>query len=116
MCRNSLLRMRVLAPSAPVRLPTASVAFAGPAARSVRPPAIEESNRQGGPDMTPTTQTRQNVHTLVTERIIAASKAGVRAWLKPWSAQQVATRITRCGTTACRTAASTCVDTTRTAG
>ena len=39
--------------------------------------------------------TRQDIYTRVTERIIADLERGVRTWVKPWSAEHAAGKITR---------------------
>jgi antirestriction protein ArdC len=44
---------------------------------------------------TPEAQERKDVYTRVTERIIADLEQGVRTWLKPWSAEHAAGRISR---------------------
>lgn len=41
------------------------------------------------------TTTRQDIYTRVTERIVAELEQGVRPWIKPWSAEHAAARITR---------------------
>jgi hypothetical protein len=38
---------------------------------------------------------RQDVYTRITDRIVAALESGVRPWVKPWSAEHAAGRITR---------------------
>ena len=37
----------------------------------------------------------KDVYTRVTERIISDLERGIRTWLKPWSAEHAAGRITR---------------------
>lgn len=39
--------------------------------------------------------TRQDVYTRVTDRIVADLERGVRTWVKPWSAEHAAGKITR---------------------
>ena len=39
--------------------------------------------------------TRQDVYTRVTDRIVADLEQGVRTWVKPWSAEHAAGKITR---------------------
>src|ERR1700728_330070 len=38
---------------------------------------------------------RQDIYTRVTNKIVASLEAGVRPWIKPWSADNTAGRITR---------------------
>ena len=38
---------------------------------------------------------RKDVYTKVTERIISDLEQGIRPWMKPWSAEHAAGRITR---------------------
>ena len=38
---------------------------------------------------------REDVYTRVTAKIVAALEQGVRPWIKPWSVQHTAGRITR---------------------
>ena len=38
---------------------------------------------------------RQDVYTRITDKIVASLEQGVRPWMKPWSAEQAAGRITR---------------------
>ena len=45
--------------------------------------------------MSKSTNPRADVYTRVTDRIIADLEQGVRSWLKPWSAENAAERITR---------------------
>jgi antirestriction protein ArdC len=45
--------------------------------------------------MSKSTNPRTDVHTRVTDRIIADFEQAVRSWLKPWSADNAAERITR---------------------
>ena len=42
-----------------------------------------------------TTNTRIDVYSRVTDRIIADLEQGVRSWLKPWNTDNTAGRITR---------------------
>lgn len=45
---------------------------------------------------TPKTKTaRADVYSRVTDRIVADLQRGVRPWMKPWSAEHAAGRITR---------------------
>jgi antirestriction protein ArdC len=45
--------------------------------------------------MVTTTQTRTDIYTRVTDRIVSELEKGVRPWLKPWNAENSAGRITR---------------------
>jgi antirestriction protein ArdC len=45
--------------------------------------------------MTNKTDSRKDVYTRVTERIISDLEQGVRTWLKPWSGEHAAGRISR---------------------
>lgn len=45
--------------------------------------------------MTRTTTPRQDIYSRVTNRIIADLEAGIRPWIKPWSAENAAERIIR---------------------
>jgi antirestriction protein ArdC len=45
--------------------------------------------------MTPTSETRQDIYTRITSSIVAQLENGVRPWVKPWSAEHAAWRITR---------------------
>lgn len=45
--------------------------------------------------MSNTTSTRQDVYSRVTDKIIADLEAGVRPWMRPWSAEHAAGKITR---------------------
>jgi antirestriction protein ArdC len=56
---------------------------------SAAPEALKET------DMSKSTSPRADVYTRVTNRIIADLEQGVRSWLKPWSADNAAERITR---------------------
>ena len=38
---------------------------------------------------------RQDIYTRITASIVAALEKGVRPWIKPWSAEHAAGRITR---------------------
>ncbi len=44
---------------------------------------------------TSNTASRTDVYTRMTETIVADLEQGVRPWMKPWSAEQAAGRITR---------------------
>ena len=38
---------------------------------------------------------RQDIYTRITDKIVASLETGVRPWIKPWSADNAAGRITR---------------------
>jgi antirestriction protein ArdC len=64
--------------------------------------AITPGITGGNPMMKQTSTVREDIYTRVTQKIIASLEQGVRPWMKPWSVEHTAGRITKplrcCGT------------------